>query len=147
MLQWERGFQFGRMGMDGERTTATVGPYPLLRLGVSGWVELRFTGDGYRRERRGGEAVRGLTDFVVGGEGEAGGAGAVDAGSRRGGECGGGAGEPEGKLSVEKDVLWGLVVGRNFNVASLLGERAHSLTVGHALGGLERVCGDVLATD
>ncbi|MFO0505111.1 MAG: transporter, partial [Acidobacteriota bacterium] len=48
--------------------------------------------------------------------------------------------EPEVKLSVEKDVPWGVVVGGNFNLASLVGEggrtleRAHSLTVGHALG-------------
>lgn len=94
MLQWESGFQFGRLGLDGERTTATVGPYPLLRLGVSRRVELRFSGDGYRRERRGGEAVRGVTDFVVGGEGEGVGAGAVATGFRGGGERGGGAGEP-----------------------------------------------------
>jgi len=150
MLQWESGFQFGRMGMDGERTTSTVGPYPLLRLGVSRRVELRFTGDGYRREWRGGEAVRGLTDFVVGGKVKVweqgrwrpdfavvGNVGAVR-GSRQYARAGW---EPELKLCAEKDFLWGLVVGGNMNVASLVGERgrswerAHSLTVGHALGG------------
>ncbi len=150
MLQWESGFQFGRMGMDGERTTATVGPYPLLRLGVSRRVEFRFTGDGYRRERRGGEAVRGLTDFVVGGKVKVaeqgrwmpdvavlGNVGAVR-GSRQYARAGW---EPEVKLCAEKDVAGGMVLGANFNVSSLLGERgrswerAHSLTVGHALGG------------
>ncbi len=150
MLQWESGFQFGRLGLDGERTTSTVGPYPLLRLGVSRWVELRFSGDGYRTERRVGEAVRGVTDFVVGGKVKVweqgrwrpdfavvGNVGAVR-GSRQYARAGW---EPELKLCAEKDVAWGMVVGANYNVASLVGqggrgfERAHSLTVGHALGG------------
>ncbi|MFO0367323.1 MAG: transporter [Acidobacteriota bacterium] len=116
MLQWESGFQFGRIGMDGERTTSTVGPYPLLRLGVSRRVELRFTGDGYRREHRGGETVGGMTDFVVGGKVQVWEQGrwrpdlAVvgNVGAVRGGRQYARSGwEPEGKLCAEKDVAGG----------------------------------------
>ncbi|MBZ2180014.1 MAG: transporter [Acidobacteria bacterium] len=163
MLQWESGFQFGRIGMDGERTTSTVGPYPLLRLGVSRRVELRFTGDGYRREHRGGETVGGMTDFVVGGKVQVWEQGrwrpdlAVvgNVGAVRGGRQYARSGwEPEGKLCAEKDVAGGGGVGGEFQCVVAGGGTREELGAGAFVDGgscagrgVERVCGDVLATD
>jgi hypothetical protein len=59
-------------GRDGSKTTSVfVGGSPLFRLGLVQRVEVRFDGDGFRREssRTGGgqrETVQGLSDFEAG---------------------------------------------------------------------------------
>lgn len=71
VFQFEAGISLGSV-RDGATTTSVfVGGSPLLRLGLVKRVEVRFDGDGFRREssRTGGgpgEIVQGLSDFEAG---------------------------------------------------------------------------------
>jgi hypothetical protein len=70
-FQIEAGISLGS-GRDGPTTTRVfIGGSPLFRLGLVGRLEVRFDGDGFRREssRTGGrqrETVQGLSDFEAG---------------------------------------------------------------------------------
>jgi hypothetical protein len=152
MFQIETGFAVDKSLLEGERTRSLTGPFPLIRLGVSKRIELRFAGDGYSWSRLNSssvdEHVRGRSDFSVGGKVKF-----FDQTSARPDfaviaavtvpkghpNFRGGGYDPEVKLCFAKDAPLGFVTSWNVNLASVsdargrfLG-RAASLSAGHAV--------------
>lgn len=72
VFQMESGFTFDKFTLEGERSRSISGPYPLLRLGLSRRVELRFAGDGYSWQRTSSltedERANGRSDYSAGGK-------------------------------------------------------------------------------
>lgn len=152
MFQIETGFAIDRSVLEGERSRSLTGPFPLLRLGVSRRVELRFAGDGYSWSRLNStsvdEHVRGHNDFSVGGKIKF-----FDQTAARPDfaviaavtvpkghpHFRGGGYDPEVKLCFAKDAPLGFVTSWNVNLASVSDERgrflgrAASFSAGHAV--------------
>jgi Putative MetA-pathway of phenol degradation len=152
MFQVETGFAIDRSVLEGERSRSLTGPFPLLRLGVSKRVELRFAGDGYSWARLNStgteDHVRGRSDFSVGGKVKF-----FDQTTARPDfaviaavsvpkghpQFRGGGYDPEVKLCFAKDAPLGFVTSWNINLASVSDEqgrflgRAFSLSAGHAV--------------
>ncbi len=152
MFQIETGFAIDRSILEGERSRSLTGPFPLLRVGVSKRVELRFAGDGYSWSRLSStgaeEHVRGRSDFSIGGKVKF-----FDQTAARPDfaviaavsvpkghpQFRGGGYDPEVKLCFAKDAPLGFVTSWNINLASVSDDqgrflgRAFSLSAGHAV--------------
>lgn len=150
MLQIETGLVGERTGRAGDKSGSITGPLPLIRLGVSKRVELRFAGDGYQWQRAlaAGEKLKGASDGSLGTKvkllDEKGlrpalaviGALSVPVGNR---EFSSGGWDPEVKICWAKEAPKGFAISGNFNFSSVsdsdgrLFNRAVSLSAGHDL--------------
>lgn len=154
IFQFESGVTLDKSTMDGERTRSLVGPLPLIRLGISKRMELRFAGEGYSWQRvvsaETAESARGRSDFSVGSKIKfvdqtkflPDFAVISDLSVPKGSPAFRGAGyDPQVKLCLAKDGPMGFAFSSNLNFASVSDDfgrvfaKAYSLSAGHAIIG------------